>query len=143
MKFSARKEKSSRKGFTIMELIIVIALLAGIIGLVVSNFENVLGTNEAKIADIYVNSSIKTPLLSYRTTVGRYPTTEQGLKALVSPPAGVGSSWKGPYVEEDDFIDPWKNEYQYRYPGVKNKGSYDIWSFGPDGVESADDIGNW
>ena len=61
------------------------------------------------------------------------------------PPAGKESRWKGPYLEEVP-LDPWKQPYQYRYPGSKNINGargYDVWSLGPDGTESADDIGNW
>jgi len=138
-----RSSRARRKGFTIIEILIVIALLAGIFGLVIVRMDNVLGTNQEKIAEMWVNNSVKTPLVAYRTSVGRYPSTEQGLQALISAPSGV-KDWKGPYLEDREVpLDPWKNPYQYRYPGTQNPDSYDVWSLGPDGQPSDDDIGNW
>jgi general secretion pathway protein G len=64
---------------------------------------------------------------------------------LTKAPAGKESKWKGPYLEEVP-LDPWGNPYQYRFPGSKNINGargYDVWSWGTDGTESADDIGNW
>ncbi|MBL9200095.1 MAG: type II secretion system protein GspG [Opitutaceae bacterium] len=76
--------------------------------------------------------------------VGRYPTTEEGLSALLRAPQGAVQLWKGPYISSDRLpLDPWGREYQYRSPALKSKSGYDVWSLGPDGVLSADDIGNW
>jgi general secretion pathway protein G len=77
--------------------------------------------------------------------VGNFPTTEQGLDALIKAPAGKEQRWKGPYIKEK-AIDPWGNPYKYQFPGTRNvsgQRSYDIWSLGEDGTESNDDIGNW
>ena len=77
--------------------------------------------------------------------VGTYPTTEQGLNALLKAPTGKESKWKGPYIDKIPE-DPWGNPYQYQFPGTRNaykaKG-YDIWSLGQNVNESTDDIGNW
>lgn len=127
--------------FTLMELLIVLALLALIIGLVVTNVEKLFGGSNEKVAKLWVKN-IKTPLTAYRIDVRNYPTSEEGLQALLEAPQGKESRWKGPYIEEKP-VDPWGNLYQYRYPGLKNPDKYDVWSLGPDGVESEDDIGNW
>lgn len=77
--------------------------------------------------------------------IGEFPSTSEGLKALVAAPDGKEEKWKGPYLTKLP-LDPWNNPYQYQYPGTKNKNGmkgYDIWSLGPDGVTSDDDTTNW
>jgi general secretion pathway protein G len=74
-----------------------------------------------------------------------FPSTSEGLQALITPPANKAAQWVGPYITESKVPnDPWGEPYQYVYPGQKNKGSYDLWSKGPDKQSgTADDIGNW
>jgi general secretion pathway protein G len=84
-------------------------------------------------------SSIKTALNAFEIDTGRYPSTEEGLSALVQQPANV-QGWKG-YLDAVPK-DPWGNAYQYRYPGQRG-GEFDVYSFGDDGREGNDDIGNW
>lgn len=80
----------------------------------------------------------------FRTDVGRYPTNEEGFTSLIHAPAGTEQHWHGPYIEGGRVpLDPWGHPYQYHTPATKNTRPYDIWSFGPDGVLSADDIGSW
>ncbi len=75
--------------------------------------------------------------------MGEYPTSEEGLKALLSPPGGKAATWKGPYLEAPS-IDPWKQPYVYRFPGTHNKDGYDLFSKGADQIaDTLDDIGNW
>ena len=98
------------------------------------------------IAKLFVSQSMQAPLTAYRIHVGRFPTTEEGLAALVRCPKGLEERWKGPYLRVDEGklpSDPWGRPYQYRCPGVHNLQGYDLWSLGPDGVPSRDDIGNW
>lgn len=139
---SSRKRRSA---FSLIEILIVIALIAILVTVTIGNLDNVFGGQQENVADIFVNQTAKVGLTPYKLDVGNYPTTEQGLEALVKAPAGKESLWKGPYLEEVP-LDPWKNPYQYRYPGSKNINGargYDVWSLGPDGTESGDDIGNW
>jgi len=129
-------------GFTLLEILIAIALLAGIAGLLISNLDRILGSGNEEITRIFVNETMEGPLMTYRIHTGNYPSTEEGLQALVTQPSEDATGWKGPYTKSIPD-DPWGNPYQYRFPGERNVGSYDIWSLGPDGEESADDIGNW
>ncbi|MGB0333802.1 MAG: type II secretion system major pseudopilin GspG [Opitutales bacterium] len=132
-------------GFSLIEILIVIALIAILVTVTIGNLDNVFGGQQTKVADIFVNQTAKIGLTPYKLDVGNYPTTEEGLEALVRAPAGKESRWRGPYLEEVP-LDPWKQAYRYRYPGSKNINGargYDVWSLGPDGTESADDIGNW
>ena len=131
-----------RKGFTLLEVLIAIALLVAIVALLITNLDRILGGGNKEVARIFVNETLETPLMTYRVHMGSYPTTELGLKALMIRPSDEAVNWQGPYIKQLSK-DPWGNEYQYRFPGEKNTESYDLWSWGPDGQESADDIGNW
>jgi general secretion pathway protein G len=136
---------SRRSGFSLIEILIVIALIAILVTVTIGNLDNVFGGQQENVADIFVKQTAKIGLTPYKLDVGNFPSTEEGLQALIRAPAGKEARWKGPYLEEMP-LDPWKQPYQYRYPGAKNingaKG-YDVWSLGADGTESADDIGNW
>ena len=138
-----RSCQAARTGFTLLEILIAIALLAAIAGLLIANLDRILGGGKKEVARIFVNETLETPLLSYRVNMGNYPTTEQGLEALIKAPAENAANWEGPYLKKKIPQDPWGNPYQYKSPGDKNKDTYDLWSFGPDGTESEDDITNW
>ncbi len=134
---------SRRRAFSLMEILLVLALMGVLMGVLAVGFGNVFGTNQAKGAQMFVNHSIKTNLMQYRMDMGSYPSTEEGLDALLqAPDSEKASRWHGPYADEIP-VDPWGNAYQYCFPGVHNATGYDIWSLGPDSVQSADDIGNW
>ena len=85
----------------------------------------------------------------FRVHVGRYPTTAEGINALLLPPADprTAQRWKGPYVKStNDLRDSWGNPFLYACPGLHNKDGYDLWSAGPNGVNDdgdSDDITNW
>ena len=128
--------------FSLIEILIVLAIIALLAGVVIINIEGIFGGGQAQTAEIFVTSSVKAPLLSFKIHTGNYPTTAEGLAALKPAPAGKQAKWKGPYVDSMPD-DPWGNPYKYRFPGVKNPKGYDCYSLGPDGTESADDIGNW
>lgn len=138
-------QSRSRKGFSLLEILIALAILALLAGLVITNIDGIFGTAQEDAARTFVTSSVKVPLTQYRTHMGRYPTTDEGLQALITAPEGAGSRWRGPYIEGNAIpLDPWGKPYQYRQPGTHNPQSYDIFSFGPDGVQSeTDDVGNW
>jgi len=141
-----RQRRLARAGFTLFEMLIVIALIALLAGVAITNVDKIFGQNQETIARIFVNDTMKAPLTSYRIHMGSYPTTAQGLQALLTPPEGSSGKWKGPYLDTPGNKlpeDPWGRPYQYRYPGTKNPDRYDLFSLGPDGVESDDDIGNW
>ena len=136
-----------KNGFSLIEILIVIALIAVLATVAIGNLGGIFSGQQENVAEVFVGQTLKTALVPYRLDVGNYPSTEEGLKALVKAPAGKESKWEGPYLEASEVPpDPWGNPYKYRFPGTKNVNGargYDVWSLGPDGVESADDIGNW
>ena len=135
------KDKRRKSGFTLMEILLVMALLGGLVVLGLVNVDKILGSGQADTARIFVNDTMKASLFRYRIDNGRYPNTEEGLQALVTQPASA-PNWKGPYMDNLP-TDPWGREYRYLSPGRKNPEVFDVFSLGKDGVESDDDIGNW
>lgn len=139
--------RASRRAFTLLEILVVLAIIGLLVGLAVTRVGGIFGAKQEDIARLFVNSSVKTPLTAYRIDMGGYPSTAEGLQALVTAPQNKGDNWKGPYIETPGGklpSDPWQEPYVYRYPGVKNKDNYDLFSKGADKTEGTpDDIGNW
>ena len=135
------------RGFTLMEILVVITIITFIAGLTIANVGKLFGGSQIDIAKLMVNQSLKTPLVTYRLQLGSYPSTEEGIQALATAPANKADRWRGPYLADGTklpLLDPWGEPYQYRYPGTHNKDSYDLWSKGPDKTDGTDDdIGNW
>lgn len=116
-------------GFTLLELLVVMVIIGLLAGYVAPRYFAQVGRSEARAAQAQVVSFEKA-LDAYRLDVGRYPTTEQGLTALVQRPQNEGK-WNGPYLQKAIPPDPWGKAYQYRSPG--ERGEFDLWSFGKDG----------
>jgi general secretion pathway protein G len=141
----ARNLPTRHQGFSLMEIIIVIT----IIGLIVAwAATNLFGKQEQALARMAKGklSSMSGQLDTYKLDTGRYPTTQEGLRALLTNPGNV-SNWNGPYVRgADDIKDPWKNDWIYKSPGEGGR-PYDITSLGADGKEGGDgpnrDINSW
>lgn len=132
-----------RKGFTLIELMLVVIIIGVLIAMVVPRFA---GRSEqarqgAARADIEANIAVALDL--FELDNGRYPTTEEGLQALIAQPSGL-DNWRGPYVKKRKIpTDPWGNPYIYTSPGTHSP-DYDLASYGADGVEGGDDdITNW
>ena len=140
-----RASRRSDGAFTLLEILVVLAIIGLLVSLAVTNVGNLFGGAQKDVAKMFVNESMKAPLFSYQMNMGSYPTTAEGLQALITPPASKTERWRGPYLMDSKLpVDPWGEPYQYRYPGVKNKDRYDLWSKGPDKTDGTeDDIGNW
>lgn len=136
------KRKRSQRGFSLIEMLIVLGIIALIAGFVVSNLGGIFGGAQEDAAKAFVESGLEAPLMQYKLHTGSYPNTAEGIAALLSAPASKATKWRGPYIKQIP-TDPWGNPYQYRFPGTKNTAAYDLYSYGPDGQESGDDIGNW
>jgi general secretion pathway protein G len=121
-----------QRGFTILEIVIVFILLAGIMAYVIPKVAEQGGrakTNEAKIKI----QSLAGQIEMYKLEVGKYP---QSLQDLVKAPGGTEGKWSGPYIKEAELKDAWGNDYTYRVPGTNR--AYDIISFGLDGKEGGE-----
>ena len=136
-----------RRGFTLLEILIAVAIVGMLVGLAVTNTDKILGQSQDGVAKLFVNESLKTSLVRYRIDLGDYPSTDEGIKALITAPDGKTDRWRGPYMDAKSGnvpVDPWGEAYQYRYPGTHNTESYDLFSKGRDKTaDTPDDIGNW
>lgn len=123
-------ERRSSRGFTLIELLVVLAILALLAGLVGPQVLNQLGGAKSKTAGLQIRD-LEQALEMYKLDVGRFPSSDMGLEALMRSPGGV-RGWNGPYLKGSKIPeDPWGNEYQYRFPG--QGGGYDLISYGADG----------
>lgn len=133
----------SQSGFTLIEIMVVVVIIGLLATLILPN---VLGRQEQAFqvkakADV---RAISSQLSLYKLDNFSYPTTSEGLQALVANPGGK-KNWRG-YLDKKPR-DPWESEYQYLRPGQKNPTTYDVWSFGADGTAGGEganaDVGNW
>ncbi len=125
----------SKKGFTLIELMIVVVILASLAAMIVPRIMGRADDAKKHIARGEIQS-ITTALKLYKLDNGLYPSNQEGLSVLMSPGNG-----KEPYL--DKIKDPWAREYQYKYKGTHNTTGFDIWSFGPDENDESDNVNNW
>jgi general secretion pathway protein G len=124
-----RRQRTRRAGFTLLELLVVVAIIGLLAAYVGPKYFGQIGKSEQALAKAQIESFHKA-LASYRLDVGAFPTTEEGLGALMSKPASA-AKWQGPYLSKAIPPDPWGRPYVYRVPGAKNE--YDLLSYGKDG----------
>lgn len=138
-----QKFASKQSGFTLIEIMVVVIIIGMLSAMIVPNiFEN---QNKAFRTKAQVDiRGISQQLSMYRLDNFTYPSTSEGLNALVTNPGKP--NWAGPYLTKNQD-DPWGNPFQYQYPGTHNPDSFDLMSFGADGVAGGEkynaDIGNW
>jgi general secretion pathway protein G len=143
MKLSNKLQNRARRGwlraFTLIELMVVILILAILAALIVPK---VVGRqDQAKIGAAKADeATLAGELNQFRLDCDRYPTTEEGLNALRTPPSDLQAKWKGPYIEKDVPNDPWTNPYQYQCPGDNGPNSFKITSYGADGQPGPNNI---
>jgi len=127
--------RARQRGMTLIEILVVLVLIGIVLGIVGGNFIGKGEKAKADAAKIEIGQISQT-LDLYKLEVGRYPTSQEGLQALISAPAGV-ANWNGPYWKKSTVPkDPWGNEYRYASPG--SKGAYEIVSLGADGKEGGE-----
>ena len=126
---SRRRLPRPQPGFTLLELLVVVAFIALLVGYVAPRYFGQVGKSEITTAKAQIDA-LEKAVDQYRLDTGRYPTTEAGLPALVTRPQNE-PKWNGPYLRKDVPLDPWGKPYLYKQPG--EKGDYDIVSYGKDG----------
>jgi general secretion pathway protein G len=127
------------EGFTLLEIVAVLILVAALLAVVGPPVMKRLDQGNVKTAEAQL-AMLKSALDFYRLDTGTYPTTEEGLAALVRKPETGSPRWQGPYLDGPVPKDPWGNPYVYRYPGERNPESFDLYSLGADGREGGTGI---
>lgn len=123
------------RGFTLLELVMVLVIIGVILAMVGPRVFTNLGRANAEVAKTKMEQ-IAGQLELFKLDVGRYPTTQEGLGALLAAPSGL-ANWNGPYIRDAKLLkDPWSNDFIYRAPG--EKGPFDILSLGADGKEGGE-----
>lgn len=139
-----KKNKDKSRGFTLVELMLVVVIISVLVAMVVPRLmgRGDQARNAAARADI--ESNIAQALDLYEIDTGTFPSTDDGLQALIKKPSNpkMAKRWKGPYLKKKP-LDPWGNPYAYRHPGSHGQ-AYDLYSFGKDESEGGgDDVTNW
>ena len=131
-----RAFRCAPRGFSLVELLVVLVILGLLVGIVAPNFMGKAEQSRSDVAKVQIEN-LHVALQTYRMDVGQYPSTEQGLAALMQAPAEVAEYWHGPYLNKQMPVDPWRNPYQYRYPADNLQGLA-LYSMGPDGAEGGE-----
>lgn len=144
MRLAWRPHSGRIRGFTLLELLVVLAILGFLATIAVPQVLKYLSGAKTKTAAIQVQQ-LGATLDLYRLDIGRYPTDEQGLEALLEPPPDA-ENWNGPYLKKQNMLmDPWGNIFDYRHPG--RHGEYDLYTLGADEAEGGEgedqDIVSW
>lgn len=135
------RQKKKKGGFTLVELLLVLVILATLAAIVIPKFAG--RSEQARITAVQTQiSNLEIMLDAFEVDNGMYPKGNDGLEDLVDEPS-YAKNWMGPYMDEVP-VDPWDNAYVYQYPGKHHERGFDLYSMGPDGkANTDDDITNW
>jgi general secretion pathway protein G len=142
--FTLRRELRYEEGYSLVELLVVLAIIVLLGTIAVPQLLKYLDKAKQDTAHAQIQS-LGATLDLFKLDVGRYPTQEEGLDALVTPPADI-AGWNGPYLKRKNMLlDPWKRTYRYKFPG--EHGDYDLFSYGADDREGGEgtnkDVTSW
>ncbi len=136
----------TKNAFTLIEIMLVVVIIGILAAMIVPNIAGRGEQARKSTARTDIEANLPSALDLYEMDNGRFPTTEQGLKALIQKPSTTpeATNWSGPYLKKKKMpLDPWGHEYIYSSPGAHNTDDYDLSSYGQDGIESKDDVTNW
>jgi general secretion pathway protein G len=148
LRLSMKRAGGDTEGFTLIELMVVVAIIAILASIVAPRMVQRAETAKRAAARVQI-ANFKTSLTTFRMDTGDYPSTAQGLKALIKRPTGYdGKYQEGGYIDSDSVpFDPWRNPYVYICPGIHDPSGYDLESYGKDGRDGGDgddkDIESW
>lgn len=143
MKHTRTQQRHSASGFTLVEMVLVLGIVALLVGAGIVSLTGVLDSGKKTRVKGDLNT-LSAALRSYETDNMFLPSSEQGLAALVTKPSSRPAPTNYTAKLKKPLLDPWGNPYLYRRPGAKDKGGFDVYSAGPDGqADTGDDIGNW
>ena len=131
-----RAINSPARGFSLIELMIVLVIIGLLAGLVGPQLMKQLDSSKVSVSETQIKM-LRGALQTYRLDVGSYPSTAEGLAALMSPPDEVAEYWRGPYLQDELPADPWRNPYQYEAP-VNNLQGFVLYSFGMDSAKGGE-----
>jgi len=127
-----------RAGFTLLEMVIVLGIIAMIMGGAIFTMQKISDSGALTVVDGDF-ASINNALQAYKNNAGNYPSQQQGLKALVEKPGSAPRPRRWIQIMDDIPTDPWNNEYTYKYPGSKDRSRPELISKGKDGLEGSED----
>jgi len=130
-----KNHKSQQRGFTLMELLAVIVIIGVLAATIGSRFLGQTETAKAGAARTEMGQMVQS-LDLFKLEVGRYPSAQEGLEALIKNPGNV-TNWNGPYLRKDNIKDPWNNDYMYTTPGPNNT-PFELKSLGADGKDGGE-----
>jgi len=140
---TGRPNTGRRCGFTLVELLLVLTILAILAGIVLPSLIGRRGEADITAAKVEI-SHLVTALSMFEVDNGHLPSSGDGLQALIMKPRDAQDTWKGPYLQKDRVpLDPWGKAYVYEIPGKHNPASFDLYSKGKDGQGGTNTIGNW
>ena len=130
--------RSGNTGFTLIELMVVLVILGLLVGLVGPRLFGRVDSSKVQVAETQIKM-LRGALQAYRLDIGRFPSTAEGLTALIRPPPEVAAFWSGPYVDDEIPPDPWRTPYRYEHP-TDNLQGFALYSLGADAKEGGEGV---